>query len=224
MTANLIGVKHRQFRQHHLLENNLISPVHLGTVIRRAIGHKKKFGSAFGKRFRHAEIAPDILADRNADAHAPKIDRSRQRPGLEHALFIELAIIGKIDLEPLGKHLAAIQHHDRIMQTAFPPQRRSNDDTRPAIRRIGGQFAHGFFTGFNEGRLQHQILRRITGNEQLCEQDEIGLHLGGLRASRASLSQISGDIAHDGIELRDCNTKHNEILTNTISARDLAWE
>jgi hypothetical protein len=40
----------------------------------------------------------------------------------------------------------------------------------------------------------------------------------------SSVNKISGDIAHDGIELRDCNTKHNEILTNTISVRDLAWE
>jgi hypothetical protein len=53
--------------------------------------------------------------------------------------------------------------------------------------------------GGDEGGPQHQILRRITGDEEFRKQDKIG----GLRpgAGGLGLGQIGGDGAHRRIEL-----------------------
>ena len=42
--------------------------VDLAAIIGRAVRHQQDFGAAFGQRLADAELAPDILADRDADA------------------------------------------------------------------------------------------------------------------------------------------------------------
>ena len=188
LPAKLVGIDHRQAGLDDLLDHHLMAHVDLGAVIGRAVGDQKDFGAAFGQCLAHAEFAPDVLADRHADADATKIERSGDlRTSLEHALFVELAIVRQVHLVALAEHLAAVGEEDRIVGAALALQRRADDDGRPAIGGVLGQFIGGAFASRQERRLQHQILRRIAGNEQFGEQDEIRPLAGGVRSRRARL-------------------------------------
>ena len=57
--------------------------------------------------------------------------------------------------------------------------------------------------GVLEGRLQDQVLRRIAGDEQLGQHEEIGAAGRGLGPRRARLLQVAVDVADDRIELGD---------------------
>ena len=146
---------------------------------------------------------------------------------LEHTLFIELAIIRQIDLETLGNHLAAIQHHDRVVQAGLTLQRRSDDDARSAIGSIQSELLDCLFASFDESALEHQILRRVTGNEKLGVKDEIGALTCSVRSSLAGFCQIALDITQHWIELGDGDTEnvgifaHNEYLSFRCSINNV---
>ena len=53
-----------------------------------------------------------------------------------------------------------------------------------------------------ERRLEHQVFRRIAGDEQLGKRHEIGAQRGRLVARAAHLVGIAGDVADGRIELR----------------------
>ena len=61
----------------------------------------------------------------------------------------------------------------------------------------------GLLAGREEGRLQHQVLRRIAGEEKLGEQHEVGALAGGIRPRLARLGEIAGNVADRRVELGD---------------------
>jgi len=189
-----------------------MAPVHLRTMIRRTIRYKQNLCAALSQRFRHTEFAPNIFTDWNPYANTTEIDWPRHWACLKYALLVKLAIVGQIDLEPFGNDLAAIQNRDRVVQTAFTAKRRADNDAWSAVGSVARQRTNSLFTRSKKRWFQNQIFRRIAGDEQFCKQNEIGLHPGRLSACRACLGQISGDIAHDGIKLRNGNTEHGKIL------------
>jgi hypothetical protein len=63
--------------------------------------------------------------------------------------------------------------------------------------------SHRLFAGFQEGRLQHQVFRRITGDEQLGEQHQVRAVARRVGPRLARLGEIAGDIADSRVELRD---------------------
>ena len=117
LAAELVGVEHRQAALDHLPDHHLLAHVDLAAVVGRAVRHEQDLRAAFGQRLADAEIAPDVLADRDAEPHAAEIDRPRHvRAGLEHALLVELAIVRQVDLEALGDDLAAVGDDDGVVR------------------------------------------------------------------------------------------------------------
>jgi hypothetical protein len=147
LAAKLVGVEDRQVAFDHLADDHLVADVDLAAIIGRTVRHQQHFRAAFGQRLADAEIAPDILADRNAEPDAAKIDRARHRTLVENALLVELAVIGQVDLVALGGHLAAVEHHHRIVPLVAARQRHAHDDARPAIGGFGGQLLHRLLAG-----------------------------------------------------------------------------
>ena len=208
LAAELVGVEQRQATLDHLADRHLVAHGHLGAVIRRAVRHQQNFGAALSQRLADAEFAPDVLTDRDAQAHAAEIDRSGHvGTGLEDAFLVELAIVGQVDLEAFGNDLAAVGDDDRVVQPALAPERHADDDARSAVAGFAGEFLGRALTGRNECRLQHQVLRRITGNEQLGEQHEVGALPRRVRPRLARLGEVAGNIADRRVELGNCNAQ-----------------
>ena len=88
------------------------------------------------------------------------------------------------------------------ISTAGPPSAVSR------AKRLDGGAAGGL-----ERRLEHQILRRIAGDEKFGEGDDVGALARGLRARRAGAFEIAGDIADDRVELRHGN---GEVVCGTL--------
>lgn len=128
--------------------------IHLAAIIGRAIRHQQNFSAAFGQRFAHAEVVPDFLADRNADADTPEIVGTGNGAFGENTLLVELAIVGKIDLVAQRQYFAAIQQRHRIVPHRLTLTREADDHARPAIRRFRGQFFHSLQAGLQKGWLQ----------------------------------------------------------------------
>ena len=92
-----------------------------------------------------------------------------------------------------------VQQQRRIVQLAVFHPGRADHHRRAAISRVGSKAFDGGAGVLLQRRLQHQVLRRIAGDEQFGEQDEVGLAHAGPRGAGAR--QIAGDVAHHGIEL-----------------------
>src|SRR5262249_38662208 len=71
-----------------------------------------------------------------------------------------------------------------------------------------------------ERRLEHQVLRRIAGDEQLGKGHELGTELCGFIAGAADLGGVAGDVADRRIELR--KRDFQAVSRAGIHANDLA--
>ena len=122
---------------------------------------------------------PHVLADHDAEPHAAEDDRARRRTGGEDALLVEDAVIRQVVLEAQRRDLAAVEQQRRVIELAVLAPGRA--DAAPPARLVvsRGEFADRRLAGGDEGRLQHQILGRIAGDEKLGGDDEIGMR--GLR-------------------------------------------
>ena len=106
---------------------------------------------------------------------ATEVDRPRHRRArLENALFVELAVVRQIELQPLGNDRTAVKHDDRVVEATLTGKRRAHDDAGPAISSVFGKIVHRLFAGIDESRLEDEILRRIAADEKLGEENEIG--------------------------------------------------
>ena len=154
LAAELVGVEDRQAALDHLPDDHLLADLDLAAIIGRAVGHQQDLGAALGQRLADAELAPDVLADRDAEPDAAEIDRTRHvGTGLEHPLLVELAIVRQVDLVALGEHLAAIGDDDGIVGAALALERRADDDARPAVGGVGDSRVDRPLAGAQEGRL-----------------------------------------------------------------------
>jgi hypothetical protein len=205
--------------------------VHLAAIIGRAVRHQQDFGARLGQRLADAEVVPDFLADRHADAHTAKIDRPRHFTFDEDALLVEFAVVRQVDLVPEGKDPPAVNDGDRIVPALLSLAGEADDHAWPAVGGIGGERLDRLQAGLEEGRLQHEVLRRIAGDEELGQKQQICPLPGRFGAGSACLGQIAGDVADDGIELCHRDTQdvgdllcfaHDTDLAARLSDRNAA--
>ena len=150
---------------------------------------------------------PDVLADRKAEADAAEIHRPGQRPGRENALLVEDAVIRQVDLEA-HRDRAAVEQRIGVVELALLPPGQPDEHAGPAIGRLAGEALERGAAGILEGRLQHEVLGRIAGEEQLGEHHDVGAEPGRLRAGLASLLLVAGHVADDGVELSESDLEN----------------
>ena len=121
---------------------------------------------------------PDVLADRQAEAHAAEIDRPRHRPGGEDALLVEHAVVGQVVLIALGGDGSAVEQQDRVVELAPVPPRRRDQHRRLAGDGFRRQLFHRRFNPVLKKRLQNQIFGRVSRHHQLGKDDQIDTRTG----------------------------------------------
>ena len=143
---------------------------------------------------------PGVLADRAADADRPQRIRPAHGPGVKDPLFVEHRLVGQMMLELGGDDLAALADQIGVEELGALDPGRAHGDGRP-IGAIPRQRPHGLDGGGVKGRLHHQILRIVAGDEHLGEGHQIGARGFARRPGIARQRGIAGDIAHGRVEL-----------------------
>ena len=126
-----------------------------------------------------APIGPGILADRQAEPHAAEVDRAGHRSRREHALLVEHAVVRQVDLETDGLDAAAGEQRIGIVELAVLDPGRADEHRRAAVAGLARQTLDGGAASGLERRLEHQILGRVAGDEQLGKSDDVGAVFGG---------------------------------------------
>ena len=167
--------------------------------------HEQNFASGLEDAFDRVR-APDVLADRNAEARAAKDDRPRRRAGREHPLLVEHAIIGQVDLEPHRLDPPAVEQRHGVIELAVLDPGQADQRRRAAVGGVTCKLLAGRPAGLLKGGLQHQILGRIAREVEFGRHHDVGAERGGLRARLAQPVAIAGNVADDRGDLRqrDC--------------------
>ena len=205
LAAQHIGIEDRQPAFDHLANDHLLAHIDLAAIIGRAVRDEPDLRPALGQRLADPELAPDVLADRDAEADAAEVATGPGvvGAGLEHALLVELAIVRQVDLETLGDDLSGIGDDDRIVHARFALQRRADDDGRSAIGGVGGNVLRRRLAGCQNAGRTDQILGRIAGDEQFGEQHQVGAVACSISPRLACLGEVAGNVADDRVKLRN---------------------
>ena len=169
-----------------------------------AVQHQQNFAAGLGDAFDRLRT-PDVLAHRQAQPHAAEIHRAWHRPGREHALLVEHAVVRQVDLVAQRDDGAAVEQDRCVVELAVVGPGRADHQRRALHRRLARELFDRRAAGSLECRLEHQVFGRITGNVQFGEYDQIGALAGCFDARAAHLLRVAGNIADRGIELRDGN-------------------
>ena len=201
LAADLIEIDEWKSCFRDARDGNVHAPVHLRPIERRAVGRDQNFSAAFGETFDYV-VFPDVFANRHANAHAFEIDRPRHRAGGEHALFIEHAVVRQICLVADGFDLAAVDQHRRIIKRALVGPDGAGQDSGAGTKRFRKLF-DGIARRFLKRGLQYQILRRIAGDKQLRQDDEVRAKSRRGVARRDELGDVASDVANYRVQLRE---------------------
>lgn len=125
----------------------------------------------------------------------------------EDARLVEDRIIRQMHLVAVAADLAPVEMEDRIVQAALFEPGRADQHGRAAIGGLARKLGGGGHGGTLEGRLQHQIFRRIAGQKQFRKDDQVGAREFGLAAGGHGLFDIARDVAHDGVQLGQRNAE-----------------
>ena len=94
-----------------------------------------------------------------------------------------------------------VEIRHRVIKAALLDPGRADQNRRAAIGGVLGKSFDRFHRILLERRLQHEIFRRIAGDIELAEEDEVGAGSVRLRSRRAGAREVARKIAHDRIEL-----------------------
>ena len=196
LTADHVEIDERQPAFDDARDRDGLANGELVALVRRGVGHEQNFAPRFEDAFDRVGT-PDVLADRNADAHAAKDDRSRRRSGGEDALLVEDAVIGQIDLEPHRLDPPAIEERRGVIELAVLDPGQADQGRRPAVGGVAREFLAGRPAGLLESGLQHQILGRIAREIEFGRKQDVGAKGGGFFPRFAQAVAIARDVADD---------------------------
>jgi hypothetical protein len=196
LATDLVDVDQRQSRFDHPAHSDVEPIFGLAAPIGRPVRHQQDFAAGLGKALDDLR-PPDVLADRNADANALDDDRPGQCAWHEHALFVEYTVVGQVDL--------VCEQRIGVIELAVFEPRRADEHGGSAVRRLARERLDCGTAGRLERRLEHQILRRVAGDEEFGKRDNVGAVIRRLCARTTGAFQVAGDIADNRIELRDGN-------------------
>ena len=141
---------------------------------------------------------PVVLADRQPDRDAVDLDDRRLDAGLEVADLVEDAVVGQAHLAVDALDVAVGQDGERVVDVVVAL---GEADQRDDAVGILGQPVDGGARVAQEVLLEQQVLRRVAGDRQLGERDELCAGLLGAGDAVADRGFVAGEIADGGVEL-----------------------
>src|SRR5690606_12182926 len=124
----------------------------------------------------------------------------------EDPLFVEDAVIRKIDLETHRDRAAVEKRIGVVDVLAFAP-RKADEHPGASVGGLPGEAFARLTTDILKRRLENQVLGRIACEYQLRQHDEIRAKPRRLRAGGSRLRLVPGDVPDDGVELGEGETE-----------------
>ena len=100
---------------------------------------------------------------------------------------------------------AAVQQRAGVVELAVLDPGRADQHRRTAVGGLARQLFDRGAAGRLKCRLQHQVFRRIAGNEQFGQHHQIGAVGPRLRAGGARLGGVARDVADRRVQLGQRN-------------------
>ncbi len=199
--------------RHHMRQPT----VELAPVVGRAVGHQQDLGPAFGQRLGHVRM-PGVLADRGADAQRADAVGTRHRARVVKAHLVEDGLVGQVVLEDTRRDLPALENPVGVVKALALGAGAADADRRAigAVARQRLDRGHGIH---GEGRLHHEVLHLVAGDEHLGEGHEVGARGARDLPGGARHRRVPGDVAHCGVQLRQ---RQPETVGHQV-ALHLAW-
>ena len=124
--------------------------------------------------------------------------RAGDRPLREHTLLVEHAVVRQGVLVDAAGDFTVLQEEGRVEEPAVAPGC-ADDQRGPAVGRVADELVQGGSRMLAHGRLEHEILRRIADQEELGQDQQMGIGRPGAQAPRQG--EVAGDVAHGRIRL-----------------------
>ena len=135
---------------------------------------------------------PDVLADRQADGDAVDRDRRAALARLEVAQLVEDAVVGQVQLAVAGLDRAVGEDRRRVVDVLGPLG--IADDGDDPVRLLAKALEGGARVG-EEVLLEQQVLRRIAGQRELGEADELRARVARGADRAGYLHLVARDVA-----------------------------
>jgi hypothetical protein len=208
LAADLVAVDQRQPGLGDPRDREVHAHVLLVGLERRAVRHDQDLGAGFLQALRDV-LGPHVLADHTADANliaaAGQRERHRtgNRAGREDPLLVEHAVVRQVVLVAGSDDPAALQKQHGVVELAAIAPGRADDQRRAMIGGVLCERLDGALGIVLQGRLEHQVLRRVADHHELGEHDEVRPRLDRAGARGTDQGEIVLDRADRRIDLRD---------------------
>ena len=209
LPAHLVHVEQREPGLLDARGRQLDALLELFSLERRSVGHDQHVRAAARQVRGHGRV-PHVLANHEAEADAPKLDRLGQRPRGEDAFFVEDAVVGQIVLVADGGNPPIREEHGGVVDGAgavlLPRRRDEHGGTgfrveRERIDRAPRLRQHGW--------TQHEVLGRVSDQRELAAHQQVAAFAA--RDTRfTDPRQIAGDVTNRGIDLCEIRCEANQ--------------
>ena len=206
LAADLIEIDQRKRAFGDARHRDRKPDIALVARVRRAVRHNQDLGAGLSETLDDVFVVlgllkPDILADGNADADAADRERAGGGPAREQTLFVEHAVVRQVSLEADRRHAAGIEQRTGIVELVIFDPGAADQHGRPAVGGLPRQRLDRCAACRLECRFEHQVLRRVTGNEQFRQHHEIGAIGLRLRTRGTCLGGVTLDVTHRRVQL-----------------------
>ncbi len=175
-------------------------------LIRAGVRHDEQLGAELGEMGAD-RLQPHVLAHRQAKLDPAPLDRARQGPRREDALFVEGAVIWEFVLEGAADDLAAIGQQHGVEVLAVLVGDGADQQRRAGLDRRRDQVNGAFMNAPHELGLEHQVFGRVADQLQLRTDEEIRTFRRRLAPHREHRLGIALEVADALVHLRERNAK-----------------
>ena len=197
------------------LDEHLLALEPLAPVIWRAGRVQQQRRARLGLVGRRRARHPHVLADRQPDARVAELDHRRPGTGLEVALLVGHAVVPEPHLAVVRAHRAVGDDRDRVEHVLGAlgvaddrddPLHGLRDPRQRLLRRA------------QEVLLEQQVLRRVAGQHQLREHDQLGALVASALDVLGDLGGVALEVAHARVELGEREAQRGETLGHADQA------
>ena len=191
-------------------------------MVGRAVDVHDESGAGLGLEAGRAGLEPDVLADVDAYGGAVNFEDWGVGAGEEVALFVEDAVVGKVDLV-VDAEEASVPDDGCGVEEAAPVVRVNEpDDDRYALRVVDDLIEASAVLGDEVGFVE-QVLGWVAGDGELREGDEVGTAGSGLVDVVEGLGRVAPQVADSGVYLGEGCSECSHGATGQVG-RPLAVE